>query len=274
MRSLPRLCLPICIVGALLLAAPVRATWSIIAVDPETREVGAAGASCIAGSEMVARLVPGRGVVATQGIPSFTGRNELARLLARGESPAAALAMMRSSGSDAVLGVPTTAIRQYGVVALGFESAPVSATGAWTVGWAGARIGRGVSVQGNMLAGPEVVEKALRAFEEQRKGCTRRLSDRLMDALEAGARAGGDRRCSPELAALSAFVMVARPEDDAERPSLRLGQNRPGASLISPWRDLQRGLLLAQERGTAEENPVLLLRKAYEEEHGSPPGCR
>jgi len=275
MHSPPRRHLGLYVAAALLLeATPACATWSIVAVDPETREVGVAGASCIGGSEVVARVVPGRGAVAAQAIPSFAGRDELARLLASGKSPAAALAVVTSSAFDSLLGVPTTRLRQYGVVALGFESDPVNFTGAWTVGWAGARTGRGVSVQGNMLAGPNVVDDALEAFEEEHEGCKRRLADRLMDSLEAGARAGGDRRCSPKIAALSAFLMVASPEDDADRPSLRLLESRPGTLLGSPWGALRRNLLLARERGTAQENPVSLLRQSYDRNQGAPPGCR
>lgn len=255
-------------------ASPARATWSIVAVDPASREVGVAGASCIVGSELLAKLVPGRGAVAAQAIPNFSGRDEIAAQLERGESPAAALDVVVRDGFDSLAGVPTKRLRQYGVAALGFENDPVNFTGAWTLGWAGARTGYGVSVQGNMLEGAQVVEEALVAFEDERKGCARSLSDRLMDALEAGARAGGDRRCSPELAALSAFLMVARPQDDPDHPSLRLVRDRPGAVLHSPWSDLRRSLMLGQERGTADENPVLLLRQDYRAARGGADRCR
>jgi uncharacterized Ntn-hydrolase superfamily protein len=257
----------------LLAAAPAGATWSIVAVDPETREVGVAGASCIVGAEVLAKLVPGHGAVAAQAIPNLAARDELAALVARGESPFAAIEAVTGSGFDEVLGVPAVALRQYGVAALGFENDPANYTGSWTMSWSGARTGFGVTVQGNMLRGAKVVEDALWAFEEEKRGCTRRLSDRLMDALEAGARAGGDRRCTPELAALSAFLFVAKPDDAPDAPSLSLVRNRPGSQLRNPWRDLRRSLLLTREKGEAAENPVFLLRGAYRAQEGEAPGC-
>ena len=56
--------------------------------------------------------------------------------------------------------------------------------------WAGHRIGRYSSAQGNILAGAEVVDEMVRAFE----GTDGHLSLRLLAALEAGQEAGGDRR--------------------------------------------------------------------------------
>jgi len=259
--------------GLGLRAGPARATWSIVAVDPETREVGVAGASCITGAEVLARVVPGHGAVAAQAIPNLGARDDLAVRLARGQSPADALASVTDASYDRLAGLPTTRLRQYGVAALGFEHDSVNFTGAWTIGWAGARAGDGVTVQGNMLESREVVEKAFAAFEQKRPGCRRPLADRLMAALEAGARAGGDRRCSPELAALSAFVVVAKPTDAAEHPSLHLVRTRPGAALHSPWSDFRRLLMLGQERGTLEENPVFLLRKDYDLQRGAAATC-
>jgi uncharacterized Ntn-hydrolase superfamily protein len=240
-----------------------------VAVDPETREVGIAGASCILGAELLARLVPGRGAVAAQAIPNLAARDELARRIAAGESPAAALAAVTEGGFDTVLGSSMARIRQYGVVALGFEQDPANFTGSWAVNYAGARIGSGVSVQGNMLRNSDVVEHALEAFEEKRVGCKPSLADRLMAGLVAGSRAGGDARCSEDLTALSAFLMVAKPDDAPDRPSLHLVQSRPGATPRSPWTELTRAMMITTEPGSADENPVTLLRRAYDEQRGA-----
>lgn len=255
------------------LALPAAATWSIAAVDPETREVGVAGASCILGAEVLARLVPASAAVAAQAIPNLALRDELARRVAAGERPEAVLDDLTHGGRDGVLGISVSRLRQYGVASLGAPDAAATFTGRWTLGWAGGLTGRGVAVQGNMLRGSDVVAQALHAFEEQTPGCHRSLADRLMDALEAGADAGGDRRCSPELAALSAFVAVARPGDPPEKPSLHLVRNRPGA-LPSPFADLRRSFLFGEAKGPASENPVRLLREDYEAARGGAPRCR
>lgn len=68
-------------------------------------------------------------------------------------------------------------------------------TAAWTgcncVGWAGHRTFPNLSVAGNMLAGPAVLEAMAGAFQKSEAAG---LSDRLLLALEAGESAGGDRR--------------------------------------------------------------------------------
>src|SRR5690606_18585770 len=63
-------------------------------------------------------------------------------------------------------------------------------TGETASEWAGHLVGTHYSAQGNILAGPEVVEAMGRAFENG----TGSLAERLMAALEAGQEAGGDRR--------------------------------------------------------------------------------
>jgi uncharacterized Ntn-hydrolase superfamily protein len=67
--------------------------------------------------------------------------------------------------------------------------------------WAGAKSGKHYTCQGNLLTGPEVVEEMARAFEAS-KGP---LAWRLMAALEAGEKAGGDKRGRQ-----SASILVVR----------------------------------------------------------------
>lgn len=227
-------------VGLLLLAAapPARATWSVVAVDAGTREVGVAGASCYRRVDVIGRVVPGRGAVAAQAIASFAGRDRAAEMLAAGARPQEILDALTRRSFDRWY-LPVHRIRQYGIAALGAPAA--SYTGAWTIPWKGAAQAEGVSVQGNLLRGPEVVRDALAAFVATDPGCA--LGERLLRALEAGSRAGGDRRCSPEQGALSAFLLVAGPGDDEQAPAVRL-------------------VVPEQEEGGA--NPVEQLRHEYD----------
>ena len=64
-------------------------------------------------------------------------------------------------------------------------------TGAECNAWAGGRIGKNFAVQGNILAGEEVVQ-AMAASLEKSEG--KELAQRLIDALAAGQAAGGDKR--------------------------------------------------------------------------------
>jgi len=255
-------------------AALLLATWSIVAVDARTREVGAAGASCIYSdtfsADPIFELVPGSGAVVAQALANLDARVAIADAIARGESPAAALSAATAPGADERLGIDLSRLRQYGAVTL--DAGPVSYTGAWNGDWAGARAGSGVSVQGNILRGPAVVDDALAAFEKDGSAC---LAARLLAALEAGARAGGDRRCAVELGSLTAFVAVAQPSDARGEPSLRVVRSRPDEPPSDLWDELRRRF--RPEPGTAEENPVLLLRRAFDVERSAgrgPMSCR
>jgi uncharacterized Ntn-hydrolase superfamily protein len=241
--------------------APARATWSIVAVDAETREVGAAGASCILGSEVIAIVVPDRGAAVAQAMTNPDARVELRERLGAGEPATRALGAVTTRWFDSFFGAPTLNLRQYGAVTLAAPDEPASFTGAWTADWAGAESAPGVSVQGNSLVGPEVVSGALAAFEAEGDGCRPRLADRLMAALRAGSAAGGDKRCVPELSALSAFLVVAAPGDPTDAPGLALVRSRPGQPPWSLWQEIRNAV--RPQPGAPEENPVRLLDRAY-----------
>jgi uncharacterized Ntn-hydrolase superfamily protein len=230
--------------GLALWPTSVAATWSIAAVDPSTREVGVAVASCVEapyGSTIlpfVAGLAPGRGALTAQALYSEPLRDQALALLRGGAAPQQVI--------DAVVaGDPRSATRQYGVALLDLRTAAF--TGADTEAWAGHRQGRGVTVQGNILRGPAVVADTLAAFEAAPPGCPWTLADRLMLALEAGAARGGDSRCDEPQAALAAVLRVASPADDPEAPTLDLripsqleGGNPPVARLRAAYDQWRR----------------------------------
>jgi uncharacterized Ntn-hydrolase superfamily protein len=222
---------------AALAPATADATWSIVAVDAATREVGVAGASCIGQLQVIARVVPGRGAVAAQALWNLDGRDLAARELAAGTRPAEIVTMLTRRSFDGWQ-LPRHRLRQYGIAALGAPAA--SYTGKWTIPWTGAAQAEGVTVQGNLLRGPEVVRDALAAFVASDAACG--LGERLLRALEAGAAAGGDRRCSPEQAALSAFVEIARPGDAEGASTLRLVVPRVEKGGANPVEQLRHEL--------------------------------
>jgi uncharacterized Ntn-hydrolase superfamily protein len=235
---------------ALLLAVPrtASATWSITAVDPRTREVGIAGASCTPDVMGIAGVVPGRGVIAAQALTNGAARQRGMEMLRAGASPAEIVRTVTDSTFD-----PVYFFQQYGVVALGH--APAVYTGVRTDGWMGHEVDADVSVQGNILAGPRVVRDAMTAFRDAAADSASTLADRLLLALEAGAAAGGDARC-PGQTALSAFLIVAGPDDRRDAQHLRLyvnGQAQGGANPVALLRqryDEWRRLLRSHAQGT------------------------
>jgi uncharacterized Ntn-hydrolase superfamily protein len=214
------------------------ATWSVVAVDPRTGQVGAAGASCYPGVDTIARVVPGKGVVVAQGLTSDPGRDHAAKMLQEGNSADVVVDTIKSSKVDKSF-FAIRQLRQYGVASLhGGQASVASSTGALTQGARGSREAAGVAVQGNILANDNVLNQTLDQFVKTSKSCD--LAVALLNALEAGAREGGDKRCPAAQSAMSAFLIVAQPGDKADAPSVRL---------IAP----------NQQRGAA--NPVLMLRQ-------------
>ncbi len=160
----------------------VVATFSIVAFDPETGDLGVAVQSRFFG---VGSVVPfaraGVGAVATQAFANTTWGPEGLALLEAGKPPRAALdiLVLDDQGRDR---------RQAGIVDAKGRAAAF--TGKRAMAWAGHVVGEGFSCQGNILAGEEVVEEMADAFRES-KGP---LPERLVAALRAGQAAGGDKR--------------------------------------------------------------------------------
>jgi len=166
----------------LALGAPPVATFSIVAFDPETKELGVAVASKF---PAVGGVVPwakaGVGAVATQSAANTTYGPDGLALLAKGAQPAEVLEILTRQD-------PGKAHRQIGLIDA--QGRADTFTGERCNAWAGGKTGVHYAAQGNLLAGPEVVDAMAKAFEET-KGL---LSHRLLAALTAGQEAGGDKR--------------------------------------------------------------------------------
>jgi uncharacterized Ntn-hydrolase superfamily protein len=194
-------------------------TWSIVAVDPETREVGVGAASCTVAVEIVRGIVPGLGVVTAQASTNLWARNEAIAAIARGASAGDVLgAAEEVSGRN---GLSAWRDQQMAVALLTPKPMALAHTGADAMPWAGAHTQGPVSVQGNILRGPEVVDAAFEAFHDDTDAPD--LALRILRALEAGGAAGGDSRCPRDCPATTAFLAVAGPaEINAEEPALFL----------------------------------------------------
>lgn len=183
------------IVLAFLIAAPASATFSIVAIDPVTGDLGVAVASRVFG---VGNHVPwaeaGVGAVATQAAMNGGYGPRGLELLRQGLT--AEQVIERLLADDPF---PRKEGRQVAVVDAKGNVAVY--TGPAANEWKGHIKGATYSVQGNILAGSHVVEAMARAFENT-KG---ELAERLYAALKAGDDAGGDRRGRQ-----SASVLVVR----------------------------------------------------------------
>ena len=156
-------------------------TWSIVTHEPATGAFAVAVATCAFAVGASCPFVrAGVGAVSTQSMTNRYLGPAVLDGLARGLGPAAAI-------EGALVGDDGKGLRQvHAVDRLG-------RTAAWTGGncveWCGSVDAPHVSVAGNMLAGGAVVGATLEAMKVEAS-----LPERLMGAMDAGERAGGDRR--------------------------------------------------------------------------------
>ncbi|HEY6640938.1 DUF1028 domain-containing protein [Povalibacter sp.] len=176
-------------------AQPALATFSIVAFDPETGDLGVAVASLVFGvGNHVPWAEPGVGAVATQAHMNGSYGPRGLELLKQGLSAQQVVDQLLAEDP-----YPRKEGRQVAVVDA--KGSVAVYTGPLANEWRGHITGTHYSVQGNILAGQHVVQAMAAAFESSRG----ELAERLYAALKAGDDAGGDRRGRQ-----SAGLMVVR----------------------------------------------------------------
>lgn len=173
---------------------PVIATFSIVARDPSSGDLGVAVESkFLAVGAVVPWLRGGIGAVATQARANVAWGAQALAMLETGLSATEVLDRLVADDDE-------RDVRQAGIVDA--QGRAASWTGPDCGAWAGGMAGEGFCCQGNLLAGPEVVD----AMAEAYASVTGSFAHRLLSALEAGQAAGGDRRGQQ-----SAAIAIARP---------------------------------------------------------------
>jgi len=158
-------------------------TYSIIARDPATGELGVAVQShWFSVGPIVPWARPGVGAVATQANVEVAYGPRLLDLLAQGAEPRAALEGLLAED-------PGAETRQVAVVDARGRAA--AHTGRHCIQYAGHVVGDGLSCQANIMASERVWPEMEAAFNS---ASGRPLAERLLAALEAAERAGGDLR--------------------------------------------------------------------------------
>ena len=180
------------------------ATFSIVARDPITEELGVAVQSrAFRAAAIVSYAKSGVGAIATQASANQSYGPRGLELLEQGLSPDEVVTRLTNAdeGRDR---------RQLAVIdAQGRVSAY---TGSRTSDWAGHIEGNNYSVQGNILVSEQVVQAMAQAFETTEG----ELAERLMAALDAGQAAGGDARGKQ-----SGGILVVKPIGDSGRTTDR-----------------------------------------------------
>ena len=158
------------------------ATFSIVARDSANGELGVAVASrFFAVGSVVPWAQAGIGAVATQAYANTTFGPRGLEFLEQGRNPAQVKDLLLNDDTE-------PGRRQFGIVDATGKS--VTYTGDGCSAWAGGISGANYAVQGNILAGKEVVIAMEKAFLTT----AGTLADRLYAALVAGEAQGGDSR--------------------------------------------------------------------------------
>ena len=157
-------------------------TFSIVACEPETASWGIAVQSKFpAVGAVVPWAIAGVGAVATQADANTDYATEGLKRLATGASASDVVRALTSAD-------PGKDTRQVGVVDA--KGGAAAFTGTKCMDWAGHEVGDGFACQGNILFGPNVVRAMARSYRSTGGD----IADRLLAALAAGQREGGDRR--------------------------------------------------------------------------------
>ncbi|RLD61883.1 MAG: secretion protein [Bacteroidetes bacterium] len=214
-------------------------TFSIVAIDSITGEVGSAGASCVDlfnwpgfSDHFLGELFPGTGAINTQAYYNETNQANARNRMNLGDTPSEIITWLIENDVSS-----QPQLRQYGIVAFA-NGSPESAahTGTQTDDYKNHVLGPNYSMQGNILLGQVVLD----SMESRFLNAEGNLACKLMAALQGAKMVGADSRCADNgTSSLFAFVKVAQPSDVFGSPSFILSVRTHDNSGIEPIDSLQ-----------------------------------
>ncbi len=200
----------ICLVASL---SNAQDTFSIVAVDEATGEVGGAGATCLdidregATALIINDLLPGRGAIHTQAAWNATNQNTARARMQNGASPDEILDFLQNFDIQ-----NNSRVRQYGIADFDSDGKARAAafTGSNCFDEKSHIVGDYYAIQGNIL----IENNVLDSMEARFLNAQGSLAERLMAALQGANRPGADSRCLSEgVSSRSAFIRVAKRDD-------------------------------------------------------------
>ena len=231
------------IIPIFLLQSYLFATFSIVAVDSDTGEVGSAGGSCIANSIIISDIHPGHGVIHTQSYWMSANQSYASSLMEEGYTPNEIIDLLQENDIQ-----NNPSIRQYGIVAIdsgnnyGFlyeeecteigetywnesdsgnglgecTDIPISNSASFTgencSNWKGHINGIDYAIQGNILLSEDILDQ----IEYNFLNTNGTLDQKLMSAIQGANIPGADTRCLDEgISTLSAFIRLAKVNDSS-----------------------------------------------------------
>ena len=218
-------------------------TFSIVARSDDGESWGVAVASkFLAVGSVVPAAVAQVGALATQAHANVAYKGLALSHLDEGATASVALQRLldEDDGRDH---------RQVGIVDT--DGGAASHTGSACIDWAGGTTGDGFAIQGNCLAGPEVVEAMRLSWES---GADTAFPQRLLDTLRAGDEAGGDKRGRQSAAILVVRDGAGYDGGDDIDVDLRIDDHEAPVTELARLLDLNHLFLVAS---TEEEKVVV-----------------
>ncbi len=217
-------------------------TFSIVAADSTTQEVGSAGASCVdlvpfgLTADFLGNLMPMKGAINTQAAYLSANQNNARTRMNAGDTPQQIIDWVVANDVQ-----NNPHVRQYGIV--GFvngspEAAAYTGSNCMDVKYhkTGKVNGVAYSIQGNILLGEHIIDSMEARFLAE----TGDLRCKLMAALQGANVVGADSRCTPYgTSSLFAFVKVSKPTDTYQSPSFKIGVRATVGAPFEPIDSLQ-----------------------------------
>ena len=225
-------------------------TFSIVAVDSITGEVGSAGASCVDlssfpgyATDFLGELFPGVGAINTQSYYDGTNQANARIRMNAGDTPNQIINWLVANDVNS-----DPSIRQYGIVKLVGGSPQTAAyTGASCMDYKNHITGNNYSIQGNILIGQQILDSMESRFNSE----TGDLACKLMAALQGAKVVGADTRCTSNgTSSLFAFVKVSKPVDIFGSPSFVVSVKTNSNAGIEPIDSLQALFSMVHNCGT------------------------
>ena len=196
-------------------------TFSIVAIDSITKEIGSAGATCgdsqlwpgTPGAALISDIIPGQGAIHTQSYWNETNQINANQRLLEGYTADEIINWLVENDAE-----NNPSIRQYGAITLINENIVASSyTGQNCFDYKNHIIGDNYAIQGNILLGQSILD----SMESKFLNTPGSLSEKLMASLQGAKVVGADTRCfDDQVSSLSAFLRVANFDDNTNDLSL------------------------------------------------------
>lgn len=226
------------LIGITIFPLSAQHTFSIVAIDPVTGEIGSAGATCLDGSfgggaVIISRILPGIGAIHTQAQWNAGNQQNANTRMAAGDNASQIVNWLVANDAQ---GNPT--VRQYGVVTMDANGSidAEGYTGINCFDYKNHITGPTYSIQGNILLGQQILD----SMEARFLNAGGSLADKLMACMQGANVPGADTRClASGVSSFTSFLRVSRPSDFGGAFYLDLQINSTPANGVDPIDALQ-----------------------------------